>query len=53
MKRFSLIAAAAIVVLIVTLTAVFAGCYDSTQKQGDVQKRTSLTVRDNGTFVIM
>ena len=53
MKRFSLIAAATVVLLIVTLTAVFAGCYDSTQKQGDLQKRTSLTVRDDGTFVIM
>lgn len=53
MKRISLIVATAIVLLVVLLTVVLSGCYDSTKKEGDLQKRTSLTVRDDGTFVIL
>ena len=53
MKRISLIVAMAIVLLVVLLTVVLSGCYDSTKKEGDLQKRTSLTVRDDGTFVIL
>ena len=53
MKRISLIVATAIVMLVVLLTVVLSGCYDSTKKEGDLQKRTSLTVRDDGTFVIL
>lgn len=48
MKRISLIVAMAIVLLVVLLTVVLSGCYDSTKKEGDLQKRTSLTVRDDG-----
>lgn len=48
MKRISLIVAMAIVLLVVLLTVVLSGCYDSTKKEGDLQKRTSLTVRGDG-----
>lgn len=53
MKKAIIITAVLALILTVTLTAVLGGCYDSTKKEGNVQKRTSLTVHDDGTFVVM
>ena len=53
MKKFIVITAVLAIVTVVILTAALAGCYDSTKKEGNLEKRTSLTVRDDGTFVIM
>ena len=53
MRKGILIAVVLAVTVTVVLTALLAGCYDSTKKEGNLEKRASLTVRDDGTFVIM
>ena len=53
MRKGILIAVVLAVTVTVVLTALLAGCYDSTKKEGNLVKRASLTVRDDGTFVIM
>ncbi len=53
MKKAIVVCVVLALALTVALTAILAGCYDSTKKEGNVEKRTSLIVHDDGTFVIM
>lgn len=48
MRKGILIAVVLAVTVTVVLTALLAGCYDSTKKEGNLEKRASLTVRDDG-----
>lgn len=54
-KRFVLIAS--IVATIIAITVAFTACtnkkYDTTQKTGELEKASSLTVKSDGTFKIM
>ena len=53
MKKAIVVCVVLALALTVALTAILAGCYDSTKKEGNVEKRTSLIVHDDGTFLIM
>ena len=46
MRKVILIAVVLAVTVTMGLTSLLAGCYDSTKKEGNLEKRASLTVRE-------